>query len=455
LCEKIHALLKALPRATRDTLERRASLSDFAREISMVVEFRKGTLLDAIRDAFKALHDIEVDPSSLNAAAIPDHLRIRIFVLDDHGKPLGDGRDIDGLKTRLAGRLAKARSGQAKRLFERQSITTWDFDPLPDSVAMEGEMTAYPMLVDDSESVRITLGGTAAQASASTWLATRRLFVIAIHDELNSLIESIGGLNESIRHFKALGSEDELRDGLRLLIAESAFMTGKGTVTSRDEFEIRLSEHRGRLGQSTQEVGNVICKALESRFKVAGRLAGGTPRLWADSIADIREHAAYLMPKGFMILTRWERLRHYARYAESMRERLFKLREDGSGVEKPALAKFGPYWKKYTAFVATAMNRERARATLEGELRQKSGGKSKAPLPQTRRTGQTVNVDAGEWTLIPGHLPLAVEHYRWMLEEARIGAFTPELGGVFDVKALDDASARLDANVSDAKKKVR
>ncbi|MFN9994174.1 MAG: ATP-dependent RNA helicase HrpA [Phycisphaerales bacterium] len=455
LSEKIHAMLKALPRGSRDNLDKRSPLGDVAREVSTVIEFRKGTLVDAIREAITALYDIVIDANTLNTTSIPEHLRIRLCVVDDHGKSLGESRDIEALKSRLAGRLAKARSGQARRLYERDSITTWDFDPLPESVTVDGAITAFPMLLDVHESVRITLGATASQASASTWLATRRLFVLALLDELDPLIDSIGGLHDAIRHFKALGSESELRDGLRLLIVESVFMTGKGPVNSRVEFETRLNEYRGRLGQSTQEVGNIICRALESRFKVAGRLAGGTPRLWADSIADIREHAAYLMPKGFISLTKWERIRHYARYAESMRERLFKLREDGSGVEKPSLAKFGPYWKKYTAFIATAMNRERAQATLEGEARKSPNTTSKAPLPQTRRTGQTVNVDAGEWTLIPGNLPSQVEQYRWMLEEARIGAFTPELGVSFDVKLLDEASGRFDSNASEAKKKTR
>lgn len=455
LADKILAALKSLPRATRDGLEKHANIQNIARELSTLIEFRKGMLASALIDAIQTLYDIDIDANSLNVRSIPDYLRIRVLVVDDHGKPIAESRDFEELKSRLAGRLAKARSGQAKRLFERAAIVTWDFEPLPESVPIEGDSIAFPMVVDDGESVRISLGTTSTAASATTWFGIRRLFALAVLDELDALIESLAGLQDAARYFKALGTEAELRDGLRLLISESAFMTGKSLVSSREEFESRLLEQRGRLGQSTQEVSTAVFKALDARFKVAGRLAGGTPRLWADSIADIREHAAYLMPKGFLRLTRWERLRHYGRYTESMRERLFRLREDGSGVEKPALAKFAPYWKRYTAFVATAMSRERVTSTDAGETPKSASGKSKAPLPQTRRTGQTVNVDAGEWTLVPGNLSAPAEQYRWILEDARISVFTPELGGAFDAKALDALAAKLDAPLTDAKKKER
>jgi hypothetical protein len=79
-------------------------------------------------------------------------------------------------------------------------------------------------------------------------------------------------------------------------------------------------------------VGEIASQILEPRARVAQRISGGTPRLWAESVADLREHAAYLLPRGFLLNVSWDRLRHFPRYARGMRERLFALREDGSGI---------------------------------------------------------------------------------------------------------------------------
>ncbi|MBY0261871.1 MAG: DUF3418 domain-containing protein, partial [Phycisphaerales bacterium] len=216
-------------------------------------------------------------------------------------------------------------------------------------------------------------------------------------------------------------------------------------VRTRAEFEQRLEDHRHRLATITREVGDLVSRILDPRAKVAHRLASGTPRLWAASIADIREHATYLLPRGFLLGVPDARLRRYPVYVESMRERLFSLREEGSKVEQSALAAFSPHWKRYTGYIAQAMSRERQKLEAAGESAPapRGGPKTKAPLPQTRRTGAVVNLDAGEWALTSaatGLLPPAVDAYRWALEDLRVVLFAPQLaapGGKPQVTTAD------------------
>ncbi|MFZ4575198.1 MAG: DUF3418 domain-containing protein, partial [Phycisphaerales bacterium] len=439
LADKVHAMLKSLPRAERETLERKGPLQQTAADAAALMNWREGELGVALAEVLGVLHGVSVDAAGFSEKAVPDYLRMRVQVVDDHGKELAVSRDVAALRAQLAGRLAKAQAGVAKKLFERSGITSWDFEPLPAEAVTPGQATAYPGLVDTGESVRVSLLSTPRAAQLQTWFGVRRLFAIAARDELGARIESLQDWGEASRQFKTLGTTEELRDALVCLACEAAFMTGQARVTSREEFEQRQLMHWGRLGQATIEVCNAVFGALDARSKVASRIARGTPRIWATSIADIREHAAYLMPRGFLARTPWERLRHYARYAEAMRERLFRLREDGSGAETGALAQFGPHWKKYTGWIARAMTAERAVAEDAGESAKQKGTSTKAPLPQARRVAPTVNVDAGEWVLEPGRLSEPVEIYRWMLEEARIGAFNPESGAKFDAKALEAA----------------
>jgi len=332
---------------------------------------------------------------------------------------------------------------------------------------------AFPAVIDRVESVSVTLLEDAGEALASTYFGIRRLFVLACSDELGERFQAMGEWGEMARWFAPLGTQAELADSLACAVCDRVFLWNQARVTSREQFEARRDEHWGRLGQASIEVTALVARLLDARFKLAGRLAGGTPRLWATSIADIREQSAYLLPIGFLKRTRWDRLRHVSRYVEGMRERLFALREDGSGVESRALVELAPKWKRWTGWVASKMAAERASVTVEGTLRgvarsdpdralvavkagagkpgagatgeDEGGLRARAALPNARRAAPTVNADAGDWAAQAGVLPAAVDRYRWLLEEYRLSLFAPALvqGVTVQAAAVDEAWARV------------
>jgi len=444
LPELVQALIKALPKSYRAALEAKAPIDEVGEACASLMTFGEGTLELALSETLEVLHGVKVAPEHWTFKALPAHLRLRIRIIDDHGKDLAASRDLPELAERFAGRIRKAQAARARAHFARSGITTWDFGNLSDRIelANDGEIERFPAIIDDTTSVSLTLADSADFASRLTHAGLRRLFALACREELDHHLASLPQWSEITRHYGALGSAEQLRSELAALIAERTFIAGQSPVRTKDTFDTRLAECWGRLATVAREVAEIVAGTLEPRAKVAHRLSGGTPRLWAASIADIREHAAYLMPRGFLLLAPWERLRHYPRYAEAMRARLLSLREDGSGVETAALAKFSPHWKKFTGWVAGAMSRERGGVEEMESAEVKAGGKdvkarTKAPLPQARRAAPTVNLDAGEWAMQPGKLPAAMEKYRWMLEELRVGVFAGE--GSVTVAAVEVA----------------
>ncbi|MCE7974997.1 MAG: DUF3418 domain-containing protein, partial [Leptolyngbya sp. PLA1] len=212
--------------------------------------------------------------------------------------------------------------------------------------------------------------------------------------------------------------------------------TGQGLPRTREEFESRREACWGRLAQATMEVAGVAAGLLEPRHRVASRLASGTSRHWAASVADMREQGAFLMPRGFLTALPWERLREYPRYVGAMRDRLLGLREDGSGGDGPLMQRVMPYWKNFTGWVAREMSRQRDEAARAGD-EAKAGKGGKAPLPGARRAAPSVNVEAGEWAMAAGNLTRAAEAYRWAIEEYRVVLFSPSRGGGVAEKELD------------------
>ncbi len=437
LPDVIAALIKSLPKAHRAPVEAKGDVGETARHLAELVTFGHGALPDALTEALEVLHDLRVPASAWSGVSLPTHLTLRIRVVDHHGVELGAGRDLAALLERFGGRIARARAAEARARFDQPVLTDWSFGDLPHEVASEqtgGSGRMYPAVIDRGEHVSLTLVESAEESARESHAGVRRLLALACREEVRALLDTLPRWGEMEKWYHQLGTAEQFADQMTCLVAERAFMAGHAPPRTRAGFDAMKDEGWARLVTVSREVGDVVARILEPRSKVAHRLSGGTPRLWAASIADIREHAAYLMPRGFLLLAGWERLRHYPRYAEGMRARLFRLREDGSGAETELLAKFGVHWKRFTGWVAGAMSAERAAAqdadaqVEHDRPRQAPGGKpGKAPLPQARRAAPRVNLEAGEWSMQPGNLPSGVLAYRWALEEVRVGLFAPEL----------------------------
>lgn len=421
--ELVTALLKTLPKATRARLTPAGGIETAARACAEVLKFGDGSLPSALSEAAEVLFGVRVDPGEWSIRSVPGHLRVRIRVVDEAGRELGADRDIDALRARFEGRLRRTRAARERAGVEQRGLTDWTFGPLRESIESDSG-PRFPMLVDESSSVTLTLSASRSEAEAVTHRGLRRILALACGDELSYQVEAMPGWREMLRQYAALGTEPDLRTDLAGLIADRVFLDGQAAVRTREEFEARLAGQRGRLGSATREVGETVSRILEARHRVAQRLSGGTPRLWAESVADIREHAAYLLPRGFLRALSWERVRAYPRYTEAMRARLFALREEGFRAETEALRRVAPHWKRFTGWVAARMSAERA-APEAGE-RGPGPEAGRAPLPQARRAAPVVNIDAGAWAMRPGRLPAELERYRWAVEEARVLLFSAE-----------------------------
>jgi ATP-dependent helicase HrpA len=418
LPQVVLGLLKLLPKGQRAEVERMGSVEEVAAACAGVMEFSKGRLEEALSEAVSVLYAVSIAPSAWAAQGLPAHLRLRVRVIDDAGNELAEGRDVAELHHRLEARVRKALAAAAKASTERHAIATWDFGPLP--TPEEGDTS--PALIDKGDSVSLSRIAGGRQAAAHTQLGLRRLFALAVREEAVYYVEALPRWEEMGRWYSQLGTPAELREQVIAVTAGRVFMEGQAPVTTREQFEARLLEGSGRLAVATREVGESIGKTLEARALVARRLSGGTPRIWAESVADIREHAAYLLARGFMHNLWWERLRHYPRYVGTLWERLLAMREEGRDANLAPLKVIVPHWKRYTGWVAAAMSSGR-----DAVVEECPKGKGKPALPQARRAAPTVNTDAGEWAMRPGQLPPQVEQFRWAVEELRVALLAPQL----------------------------
>ena len=82
----------------------------------------------------------------------------------DGEKVVAAGKDLAALKRQLRPKVRATLSARATAL-TRTGVTSWDFGPLP-QVFTDGEVKAYPALVDAGAAVDVRLFETAAAAAA-------------------------------------------------------------------------------------------------------------------------------------------------------------------------------------------------------------------------------------------------------------------------------------------------
>jgi ATP-dependent helicase HrpA len=435
LAQRIAILFKQLPKPSRAQIEQGpGGIAGLADEVAALLDFGSGPFPAAICEAVEVLRSLTILPEHLATKSLPDHLRLLVRIVDHKGATLAQSRDLPDLIARLSGRAAKARAARVRHTFERSGLTAFDFD-LPESIDTESGIS-YIALVDDGDTARLTLVDSRESAAALTHRGTRRLLAIAVREDLLHRLHTHAEIADLHRQYAQLGTADDFDSGLIDLIVERTYLDKQPPIRDASTFDERLASGWGKLGTITIDTIAIASETLEARQRIASRFSGGTPRLWASSVADLREHAAYLMPPNFLKNVPLEHFKNYPRYVQSMKRRLEQLRENGVASETGPLATLAPHWKRFTAHVAKAFAQAQAEAksALEAaaaagiEQRESVASTSKKhALPPARRGAPVVPSDAGEWSLRAGSLTPAMLSYRWALEDFRLCLFTPDL----------------------------
>lgn len=152
-----------------------------------------------------------------------------------------------------------------------------------------------------------------------------RLFRIALREPLRFFERNIHDFQRMSLQFAHFGSAEALRDDLVQAMLNRACLL-EPLPASAEAFRVRIEEARPRLSLIGQELARTVGEILTDHSALVRKL--GTARAWPAVADDIQQQIAALLPKRFIASTRWEQLRHLARYLKAIAIRLDKLRED-------------------------------------------------------------------------------------------------------------------------------
>ncbi|MEQ6437056.1 ATP-dependent RNA helicase HrpA [Comamonas sp. w2-DMI] len=428
LKDKIQALLKSLPQRPRSRfVPLPESAARLAELFTAPERWAQGSLIDALLKQVRDETSLDVKRADFKLDMLSPHLFMNFRITDEHGRQLGQGRNLGALKAELGARARGAfqalaslkiadgaapakdsgkevpeiANRKAKPAPEKEAAASapkaqpadarykeWSFGELPELMEIrKGSQTliGFPALIDHGDAVGIEVFDEPEVAAARHRVGLRRLFALQIRDALKYLEKNIPDLQKMAVAYMPLGTQEELRSQIIDVAIDRAFLQEPLPANEAD-FKQRVQDGRGRLTLIANEVARMAATIL-TEYAAAARKIKDTKNA-PEATRDAGEQLQKLMPRNFVAVAPWAQLGHYARYLKAITTRLDKYRADPAR-DAAKLKELQPLEQRYWRLVA-------------------------------ERKGQ---VDA------------RMQEYRWMLEELRVSFFAQELRTPYPVSA--------------------
>ncbi len=404
LKEKIQALLKTLHQRPRSRL---VPLPETATRMAAALSderFGAGSLVDAVLKLVREATALDVARADIKTDMLSPHFFMNFKVVDEHGRQLGQSRNLGALKAEWGKQargafqaLASLKLGQgagaastsvamptassavaptkanvpsapapskaapgAQNLVD-QRFTAWTFGELPELLEIrKGAQTliGFPALMDAGDAVTIEVFDEPEAAAAKHRAGLRRLFALQIKDALKYLEKNIPDLQKMAVSYLQVGrgegatqlggTVEELRSQIIALALERAFLLDP-LPTDEFAFKRRLDEGRGRLTLIANEVAR-LAGVILIEFATAARKIKDSKNA-VEACADAQQQLQRLIGKQFLLTTPWERLQHLARYCKAITLRLDKYRADPAR-DAARLSELRPLEQRYWRLVA-------------------------------------------------------------------------------------------------------
>ncbi len=322
--ELVTELIRSLPKQTRREI---GPAPDAAREVLAEIgaEPPDADIREVLGQTLRRLRGVDIPFDAWDTTRLPTHLRIT-FRVTDGDRVLATGKDLVELQHKLRPKVRATLSSAASAL-TRKGLTSWDFGSLP-KVFTEGEVKAYPALVDAGSSVDIRLFETQRAADAAMLAGTRRLILLNVPSPVKQIAGSLPVQSKLTLSANPHGSAaalmaDCVSCAADKLIAEAGGPTwdGEGFAKLRDAVRAGLRELTAetvRRAETTLRYGQEIEVRLE-RLRAA---------VLEPAVADIRHQLSGLIFKGYLTAIGYGRLPDLVRYLQAIERRLDKLPEN-------------------------------------------------------------------------------------------------------------------------------
>ena len=342
--EKCIALIRGLPKNKRRNF---IPVPDFVDRVLPRMRRADGELADSLLLQMNRAGGRLVERRELLSTELPGHLRTRLQVLGRQGRIVAEGDDLAALRKRFAGRAPPARR-QSHQL-ERSGLRDWEFEDLPESVQIGTDvvLTRYPALVDEVDSVSVTLLDNREEANAKSRQGAMRLFMLRTVARRNALRKRFRRFRDAnAARILFMPGLREIEEDAAVACYLEAFALNSEFPRSRRAFDESLERNAPRLPVLADELERLLAKMLQQTHDIRQKLTALPEQTGQTVQRDIQGQLERLFPPDFLRGTDFEWLRHFPRYLEGTGMRLEKAPHFGKTDEKN-MREVAYYWDRF------------------------------------------------------------------------------------------------------------
>lgn len=327
--ELVTALIRGLPKSLRRSL---IPAPDRAADVLARVGPQDGPLLDVVGAALEDLTGTRIGPDDWAPQSLPAHLRVTFRVEGDKGQPLGEGQELVALQAKLRPRLREAIARRPDSI-ERSGLHAWDLDALPREhrTVVDGhEVTGFPALVDQGESVAVQVLTTCEEADAAHTAGLRRLLRLTTRSPVPYVLSELSNASKLVLSRAKHATATELVNDCTDAAVDALVLAAGGAVDVRDRaaFEHLRQAVADGLDQRTLDVVERVEEVLATAFDVQARLRGATSMVLLPAMTDLQAQLDGLVRPSFVRDAGAARLPDVLRYLKAMAVRLDRLPGD-------------------------------------------------------------------------------------------------------------------------------
>ncbi|TWU40745.1 ATP-dependent RNA helicase HrpA [Novipirellula artificiosorum] len=367
---KLIAMIKSLPKRIRRNLvpaaEVAARIGDELR-----ADFGKVPFMPSVCAAMSRHAEMPVTQNDFQPEKLDDYLQFLVTVVNDEGKTIASGREVEPLKEKLGSRSLEPTTTESENIDEswaRESMTTFDIDQLPREVVRNRggvKVAQYPAIVDLGDKVTIRLLADEASAESASRQGTMRLFSMLQRKELRGQVRWLPSLEQVKIKLNGVISASAMERQLIDLLARIAFVENEAVVRSQADFETRQSERGRRIAEATQEIAGWLPAMADAYFSARREIESLGSNRFDDVRADVTQQVEWLTAEGFLSNTPWTWLKHYPRYFSAIAYRLDKVRSGAATRDREAMDTLAALHRKWTQSLRESQRDPLQQATTE------------------------------------------------------------------------------------------
>jgi ATP-dependent helicase HrpA len=400
---KVEHYLRALPKELRRGF---VPLGETAARLAKQLASRhrltggRESLVEALAAEIAAQYRIALDPAVWVDKPPPEHLRVRVRVVDGSGKELAASRELSEIRAALVSQSREASVAVAREdpvawrsiraQWETPEHTTWAWNEMPERVLVTEQagapVYAFPGLKAGPEGVARRLFRTPEEARDATRRGLAALFECQLGHDLMWTQRDLRTLRELGALLAPVAPLEQVQ--------EQAFASIRRWVTERPVAPLNGATFATVLDRAKSDLRGLVPRLVDLLREILG--LRNELLVLPNAPANLARDVEALVPADFLRRTPYAQLAHLPRYLKAMKLRAERARKNPA-KDAERLAQLGPYVR------AAERLGEKGAASAEAEA------------------------------------------FRWLVEEFRVSLFAQELGTAEPVSTvkLDRALAAL------------